>query len=66
MLDLVGESGAFFWGCIEKMKAYKYWKILEISLRKAKEKYHTMQNRGNVFMSRAVIGGKLYSIHPKI
>ena len=56
----------FFWECIEKRRAKKYWFALKQNLTIAKKKIPSKCRNGETcFTSISVIGGKLFSNHPK-
>ena len=66
MLDCTGQAETFVWECIEKRITKKYWFILKKNLTIAKEKILSKYRIGETcFTSIAVIGGKLFSNHPK-
>ena len=75
MLDFESQSETFVWECIEtritiddiyKRIPSQYWETLKEKLGKAKEILPSIFRIGEtVFTSMAVIGGRLFSNHPK-
>ena len=66
LTDLEGEAENFFWEGIEKMSTNKYWQNMKKCLIAGKENIPLQCRIGETcFTLIYIIGGKIYSYHPK-